>query len=60
VYMYSCYNPKRRKLFPSITSPIFNFFEKFLDQPSSNPETNPNPVSKQAGGKHIKSWFFCM
>ena len=57
---YSCYNPKRRNFFPSITSSIFGFFEKFLDRPSSNPETNPNPVSKQAGGKHIKSWFFTM
>jgi hypothetical protein len=25
---YSCYNPKRRKLPPSITSPIFDFFLK--------------------------------
>ena len=31
VLEYSCYNPKRRKLFPSITSPFFDFFEKFLD-----------------------------
>ena len=40
---------------PSITSSIFGFLEKFLDRPSSNPETDPNPVSKQAGGKHIKN-----
>jgi hypothetical protein len=47
------------------SSPLYNFVvfwiffcEKFLDRPSSNPETNPNPVSKQAGGKHIKVDFF--
>jgi hypothetical protein len=28
---YSCYNPERRKFFPSITSSIFDIFEKFLD-----------------------------
>jgi hypothetical protein len=55
---YGCYNPKCRNLRPSITSSIFRFFEKFLYGPSSNPETNPNSVSKQAGGKHIKSRFF--
>ena len=48
--------------------PLYNF-DYFLDflknslknleiYASSNPETNPNPVSKQAGGEHIKICFF--
>ena len=57
-FSYSCYNPKRINLPPSITSSILGFLEIIFDQPSSNTETNPHPVSKQAGGKHIKSWFF--
>ena len=60
VLLISCYNPKCINLSPSITSLIFGFFEEFLDRPSSNPETNSDPVSKQAGGKPIKSWFFSM
>jgi hypothetical protein len=38
----------------------FYIFEKILDEPSSNHETNPNLVSKQEEGKHIKKWFFTM
>ena len=61
-YYYRCYNPKCRNLSTSITSSIFGCFEKFLDRPSSNPQTNADPVSKQARprGKYIKSWFFSM
>ena len=59
---YSCYNPKYKNLFPTVTSPIFGYFvfEKFLYRPTSNAETNLNPVSKQPRGKHIKIWVFTM
>jgi len=48
------------EIFPLYTSNFVNFgiFEKFLDRPPWNPQTNPNPFSQQAGGEHIKSSFF--
>ena len=67
-YLGGCYKPKFINLSYSITSAIFCFFwENAMTTDTRRrrkTETNPNPVSKQAGGKHLNTksvfHYICM